>query len=133
MKCEIMRKKILREGFASAVMVSMLAALFVVPGYISADDRKPVAVLDATFDVKKGETVYLDGSESSDPGGAELDYDWTLLSTPEGSSAVLEDSFESQASFEADAVGTYRVKLVVNNGLTDSDPVYAEIRVSEGE
>jgi hypothetical protein len=132
-KFQIMRKEILRKGFAFVVMISMLTALFAMPEYVFADNGKPVAVLDGTFNVKQGETVYLDASESSDPGGAELDYNWTLLSTPEGSSAVLDDSFDSQASFDADAVGTYRVKLVVNNGLTDSDPVYAEILVTEGE
>jgi len=34
---------------------------------------------------------------------------------------------------EADVAGTYKVNLVVNNGLTDSDPAYAEIRVTAVE
>jgi hypothetical protein len=132
MKHDLVQKKILAVGFIYAMMIITITILFVIPKDVLADNGKPVAVLDGTFNVRQSETVYLDASESSDPGGAELDYSWTLLSTPEGSSAVLDDSFESQASFDADAVGKYKVKLVVNNGLTDSDPAYAEITVTEG-
>ena len=115
-----------------AVMIITLTVLFVIPKVVLADG-KPVAVLEGTLQVKQGQTVYLDASGSSDPGGAPLDYQWTLLSTPEGSVAVLDDSAESEASFNADAVGKYKVKLVVNNGLTASAPAYAEITVTNGE
>jgi hypothetical protein len=116
------------------VMIT-LAVLFVIPKELLADNQKPVAVIDGTLNVKQGKTVYLDATYSSDPGAsgfASLNYNWSLLSSPSGSTAVLSPS-GAQVSFQADVAGMYKVKLVVNNGLTDSDPAYAEIRVTAGE
>ena len=96
-------------------------------------ENKPVAVIDGTLNVQEGKTVYLVGTLSSDPGGANLDYSWTMLSSPNGSLAIISSSSDPQASFKGDVAGTYKVKLIVNNGLTDSDPAYAEIRVTVKE
>jgi hypothetical protein len=114
------------------IVIIAFAVLLVIPRDVSAETSKPVARIDGTLNVKQGKTVYLDGSFSSDPGGANLDYQWTLLSLPSGSLATLGSS-GSQVSFEADVAGTYKVKLIVTNGLTESDPAYAEIRVTEGQ
>jgi hypothetical protein len=81
--------------------------------------------------VSVGQTVYLDGTMSSDPKGLGLSYQWTLVSSPEGSAAVLRDDTNSQTKFDADAAGIFKVKLVVNNGLLDSAPSYYTIRVNK--
>jgi len=101
------------------------------PENVAAEDNKPVAVIDGTLNVAVGKTVYLDGTLSSDPGGANLDYRWALIYSPRGSQAIIISSSDPQASFEADVAGKYKVKLTVNNGLTDSPPAYAEIIVTE--
>jgi len=126
------RKKAMRRHLNSVLMIIALTVLFLIPIDLLAGNNKPVAVIDGTLNVKQGQTVYLDGSFSSDPGGSDLDYSWTLLSSPEGSIAVLSPS-GSIVSFEADAAGRYKVKLIVTNGLSDSDPAYAEITVTEGQ
>ena len=120
-------------------MFCMLILFCLLSGFIvsahgaesASENKKPVALIDGTLNVKVGKTVYLDGTLSSDPGGANLDYSWTLLSSPNSSLAIISSSSDPQASFEADVAGTYKVKLIVNNGLTDSDPAYAEIIVTE--
>ena len=48
---------------------------------------------------------------------------WTLVSKPAGSSAVLVGDTTPNPAFVADVNGDYVVQLVVNNGETDSDPV----------
>jgi len=93
------------------------------------DDKKPVAVINGTFHVYINHTAYLDGSLSSGPDS--IDYEWTLEYKPEGSLAMLEGSDESQAQFNADVVGTYRVRLVVTSDLIESDPAYATITVTK--
>ena len=133
MNFEFIQKKVFQVICIYAVMILTVTVLFVIPEDVLSENEKPVAVIDGTLNVVQGKTVYLDGSLSSDPNGAPLDYQWTLLSIPEDSLAEIEDSSDSEASFKADVVGLYKVKLVVTNGVTDSDPAYAEITATEGE
>jgi hypothetical protein len=98
-------------------------------GGAAAADTRPVAVITGTLLVYVNHTVYLDGTESYDPGGNPLDYQWKLTYSPRGSSVLLTDSSDAQASFPADTVGTYEVRLVVNNGFENSRPAYATIYV----
>jgi len=93
-------------------------------------DSTPFAVIDGTLNVSAGQTVYLDGTFSSDPGGGDLSFIWTLEEQPDDSIATIVDSTDAQASFTADLPGTYRVRLVVNNGLVTSEPVYATVVVT---
>jgi hypothetical protein len=80
--------------------------------------------------VSAGQTVYLDGTFSSDPGGGSLSFRWTLESRPAGSVATVTDSTNAHAQFDADVAGVYKVRLVVNNGFNDSEPVYATVIVT---
>jgi hypothetical protein len=106
---------------ASGIMIS-----------IAAEDSKPVAVITTELNgISVGKTVTLFGDSSYDPKGRELDYHWKLVATPEGSTAVLYDDSSSQAHFLPDVVGTYTVRLVVNNGSTNSDPATYAIKVTE--
>ncbi len=75
--------------------------------------------------VTVGEPVILDGSGSSDPNGDSLNFNWTMLSRPPGSSAVLSDSAAVRPVFEADVVGGYVVRLIVDDGalFSTSDSV----------
>ena len=113
------------------MILALLTALCMVPENVAAENNKPLAVIDGTLNVTVGKTVYLDGTLSSDPGGANLDYRWALIYSPKGSQAIIISSSDPQASFEADVAGTYKVKLTVNNGLTDSSPAYAVVTVTE--
>ena len=97
----------------------------------TAQDSKPVAIINGDSNVSVRQTVYLDGTMSSDPNGLGLNFRWTLVSIPEGSTAVLVDDSNSQAKFQADAVGIFKMKLVVNNGLVDSTPAYYTITVTK--
>jgi hypothetical protein len=134
MEHDVIHKKFTMKRFICFIMIITITALFIISKDASARHySKPIAVIDGTLNVKEGEKVYLDGTLSSDPGGDSLVYSWTLLSSPNGSHAIISDSSNAHASFDADVAGTYKVKLIVNNGLTDSDPAYAEIRVTARE
>ena len=97
-------------------------------------NTKPTAVIQANSkNVKVGDSVTLNGSQSSDADNDTLTYSWSILSKPAGSSASLSSSDSQSVSFVPDAVGTYAIQLVVNDSKENSDPVTVEIEVQEKE
>jgi len=66
-------------------------------------------------------TVQLDGSASNDANGDPLTYQWSMVSKPYGSIAVLSGDTTVQPSFFADLAGQYVVSLTVSDGLLTSD------------
>lgn len=85
----------------------------------SIDNRIPVANAGPDMTVKQGDVVQLSGVRSVDLDDDELTYRWSLTS-PTGSSATLVNTNGETTQFTADAVGEYKVLLVVSDGLADS-------------
>lgn len=83
---------------------------------ITADTGNP-PVADAGEDRTVGvnETVTLDASNSSDPDGDELTYQWTISSTPVGSQATITNADQPQAQFIPDRAGNYVFRLRVTD------------------
>ena len=129
------QQKEIRIAFLVLMMITVMCGILLTPAIMvplaTAQDSKPIVVINGDSNVSVRQTVYLDGTMSSDPNGLGLNFQWTLVSTPGGSTAVLVDDSNSQAKFEADAVGIFKVKLVVNNGLVDSTPAYYTITVTK--
>lgn len=78
-----------------------------------------------------GTTLDVDGSGSYDALGRELTYSWSLAEAPgnSGITAVTNDT-SSIANITPDVAGTYVVSLVVNNGLSDSEPDTASLSIT---
>ncbi|MCA9420985.1 MAG: hypothetical protein KC592_08205, partial [Nitrospira sp.] len=72
--------------------------------------------------VHVGMTVQLDGADSTDVDGNLLTYQWTLLSQPGGSTAMLSDTTAIMPTLAIDRPGVYSIQLIVNDGTADSDP-----------
>ncbi|MGD8885099.1 MAG: PKD domain-containing protein, partial [Gammaproteobacteria bacterium] len=85
-------------------------------------NRRPVANAGPDQTASVSDTVYLDGSASSDADGDNLTYLWKLKDIPPGSAAVLSDPTAVNPSFVVDVAGTYSVKLIVNDGEIYSKP-----------
>lgn len=93
---------------------------------ITADAANSAPVANAGSDqtVTAGQTVSLSGNSSSDADGDSLTYSWSLTSIPSGSSAVLSNSANVNASFTADLTGNYIATLSVFDGeSTGTDAV----------
>lgn len=95
---------------------------------IDVKNTKPVANAGLNQAVIVNNAVTIDGTESSDADGDTLSYTWSFISIPEGSTSVIKDTKAVVTSFVPDKAGSYIVRLVVNDGLIDSDPSTAEIQ-----
>jgi hypothetical protein len=68
--------------------------------------------------------VSLTASGSSDPEGENLSYSWSVISTPEGFPATLDDSNIETPMLTLDFPGVYELELTVSDGFsTDTDSV----------
>jgi hypothetical protein len=74
-----------------------------------------------------GSGVTLNGSQSYDPDGDPITYQWAMTSKPAGSAAVLLNSSSVNPSFVADTHGSYIIQLVVRDGWVSSDPDTVEV------
>ncbi|WP_144392703.1 PKD domain-containing protein [Pleionea sediminis] len=92
-------------------------------------NQAPVANAGNDLSVTLGSSVQLDGSASADPDGDALTYRWMILSTPEQSNVVLDDSSAVKPSFTPDRTGNYRLQLIVNDGKLDSAPDTVNVSV----
>ncbi len=89
---------------------------------IDAGNRAPVANAGPDQTVPVGETVQLDGTDSTDDDGDALTYHWSFVAKPAGSSATLNDPSAVRPTFVVDVRGEYGLELVVNDGRADSAP-----------
>jgi len=90
----------------------------------------PVAAIKNVSNVGKDELVLLNGTTSNSSDTRQLNYYWTLVSKPDGSTAQLSNPASSIPSFIADQFGDYEVSLMVDNGVKSSSTVSMIISVS---
>lgn len=105
------------------MLVLVLAASLASPAL--ADDP-PVALAGVPFLAYPGERIVLDGSQSYDPEGYDLDFTWTQLHGPE---TLLRNDDTPNPDFDAEWPGTYSFVLVVHDGLQASDPDIVDVIV----
>jgi RHS repeat-associated protein len=96
---------------------------------INFENSKPVATAGPDLTSKVGDTVNLDGSGSSDVDGDTLTFNWSIITKPVGSTVNLTGPETIAPSFKPDAIGTYVIQLIVNDGLLNSDPDTAKVTV----
>lgn len=94
-------------------------------------NRSPVADCGGNQTVAVGTIVRVDGRASVDPEGAPLSYAWSL-DLPDGSSGTVFAPDASATAFQADQPGTYRVSLVVSDGVLLSDVCVASVDAVPG-
>ena len=83
---------------------------------LAQDYQAPSANAGDDITVRVGARVVLK-SLSSDPDGDELEHRWSIASMPEGSKATLINPNSESPSFFADREGTYKIHLVVSDGI----------------
>jgi fibro-slime domain-containing protein len=90
---------------------------------ITSPNTTPVADAGDNAVLTLGNPINLDGSGSYDADGDPLTYSWSLISSPAGSSASLNNTDSVTPTLEnIDSFGDYIVQLMVNDGSVDSAP-----------
>lgn len=86
----------------------------------STANSAPMANAGIDQSVVANTVVNLDGTASSDPDGDQLSYQWSFLSIPANSTAVINSPTTAAPNFTPDLVGTYTAQLLVNDGQVSS-------------
>jgi hypothetical protein len=89
---------------------------------ITTKNSPPVANAGPNQTVTVQTTAQLDGSRSSDVDGDPLTYQWTVISKPQNSAAVLSNPNAVRPTFVVDEQGSYTFQLIVNDGIQNSAP-----------
>jgi len=92
-------------------------------------NNKPIANAGSDQIVMLDDFITLDGSGSSDTDGDSLSYNWSFVSTPLGNSQALLYSTSMTPMFNASATGIYVTKLIINDGIVDSDEDIVQVKV----
>lgn len=97
-----------------------------------AGDAPPAADCGGNYVSSIGDVVTLNGTNSADPDGQALTYDWSLVG-PECSFLSSDDIYNEagpRPSFVPDCDGLYVVSLVVSDGSQWSEPVVCPVDVA---
>ena len=97
------------------------------------DNIAPVANAGPDHIALVSSSVTLDGTSSTDANGDTLAFQWSLSSAPQGSSTILYDSDTVNPTFLLDLPGTYTVQLVVDDGITTSEPDTTTVSIDDGQ
>lgn len=94
---------------------------------IGLGNQPPVAATNGPYHKKVGKAVKFNGSDSSDPDGTIISYDWDFGDGATGTGKKTRHVYE--------AAGTYNVTLIVtdNAGATDSIGTTAVIKPADGD
>ena len=113
-----------RPGLYIAQLIVNDGTTMSVPDTVSITTQNSAPVANAGIDqtVFAGQTVLVDGLQSSDVDGDPLTFRWSFTSLPLNSAASLANAGSRVASFVADRPGNYVVQLIVNDGSADSAP-----------
>ena len=86
--------------------------------FLNISNQTPTA--NAGMDISSattGNMVNLSASGSADPEGHSITYQWSFISKPTGSRAVIGDSKKEDAFFLPDKAGTYSLSVTASDGF----------------
>lgn len=100
---------------------------------IKIGDARPVALIVPLGAANVGTAVTLNGTESHQPDGHRLNYQWAFARQPAGSKAQIADPSAAVTSFVPDRAGAYDIQLVVDDGKYGnvSDPATATLTIGQ--
>ena len=112
----------MKEWDRKTVLLWVVMAFFLMQGCVNDEparedlfrpNNRPIAKPGEPQTVASGAVVQLDGSQSFDPDGQEIRFEWTLIEKPVGSVAEFDNAVSPTPKFTADTDGFYKAQLRV--------------------
>jgi PKD repeat protein len=88
---------------------------------VTIENQRPIAVAGGPHTAVRHQVITFNGSDSSDPDGDPLTYQWSFGDGATGSGPTPTHAFAS--------LGSFTMTLVVNDGTTDSVPSWASVTI----
>src|SRR6266576_430581 len=98
-------------------------------GALEFPNAPPLANAGANQTVSTNQLITLNGTQSSDPEGSSLTFQWTIVLQPSGSNITLTGANTASPSFTPLVAGQYIFQLIVNDGQLASAPSSVVIAV----
>ncbi len=98
---------------------------------VTAENTAPIADAGPDLNVRVGSAAIFDGSDSSDPNGDLIGFQWELIEAPEGSTAALDYATAPDPRLTTDLPGDYRIRLTVSDGTLSSTLDEATVHADE--
>ncbi len=125
----------MKEVIKSINLFFLMIILLMIFSSCKLFNKVPIADAGGDQTVAFRDTVYLDGSNSYDPDGDNLQYVWSFNSKPSNSSLYnyeINNRLSSQADFIPDKTGNYELQLRVTDPGKKSDTDLVTITVRQG-
>ena len=120
------------DGEVLAVLRSALVLIvLLLPATAMAQNQPPVADAGEDQQIFLGDVAVLNGTAVDGDGDPIIGWEWNVVSSPAGSSAVLFDASSANASLAPDTVADCLVTLRARDFLVWSDPDAATVTVIE--
>lgn len=95
-------------------------------------NHTPVAIAGPDYVItKEANKLILDGRNSFDEDGDELDFAWYLVNSPQGATAAISEPNSPISSFTVSLDGTYWFSLIVSDGQLKSSPSVIKVTVQK--
>ncbi len=95
-------------------------------------NQPPTAIAGPDYVITKpAHKLILDGRNSFDEDGDELDFAWFLVNSPQGATAAITEPNSPISSFTASLDGTYWFSLIVSDGQLKSSPSVIKVTLQK--
>jgi plastocyanin len=123
-----------KQNFATSTPAKMGVFFFSVGTNVFSftPNSPPVARISGPGSALVGELVTFDASNSSDFNSNTVNYTWSIVSQPLGSSATLSSSNNTTTSLTVTHDGAYTVKVVPHDGIAAGVPAVYTVNISGG-
>ncbi|MBW1810836.1 MAG: hypothetical protein JRJ87_21775, partial [Deltaproteobacteria bacterium] len=118
-----------RTAKVLCILVSIAGLLSGCSTDVAGPNRAPTANAGIDQAAEIGDPATLNGSQSFDPDGDSLTFQWDIISAPAGATATIDDDRAALTGLTPNVSGIWLIRLVVSDSRLASEPDIVRIKV----